>query len=143
MNWTVFSKPKRFWKFAIRIALFLVGMLIVIFNDAFGSSEAFGIFAFAYFLLPFFLLCRWIFKQIKSIVKLRSEKTKAELMHLQSQVNPHFFFNTLNILYGLVVEKSDQAPEVVLKLSDMMRYTIYEGREDLEPLTQEITYLEN
>ena len=62
---------------------------------------------------------------------------------LKSQINPHFFFNTLNNLYGLTVEKSDQAPAVVLKLSDMMRYTIYKGKEDFVSIKNEVEYLKN
>ncbi|MBX2870984.1 MAG: sensor histidine kinase [Saprospiraceae bacterium] len=85
----------------------------------------------------------WGYEQWRWLTNLKSDKAKAELMLLKSQINPHFFFNTLNNLYGLVVEKSDQAPEVVLKLSDMMRYTIYEGKEDVVLLRDEIIYLEN
>lgn len=85
----------------------------------------------------------WVYEQWRWMRILKADKAKAELMLLKSQVNPHFFFNTLNNLYGLVVEKSDKAPEVVLKLSDMMRYTIYEGKEDVVLLKDEISYLEN
>lgn len=85
----------------------------------------------------------WMYEQWRWLKALKAEKGKAELALLKSQINPHFFFNTLNNLYGLVVEKSDQAPDVVLKLSDMMRYTIYEGREELVPVKNEIEYLEN
>lgn len=85
----------------------------------------------------------WGYEQWRWLKTLKAEKGKAELALLKSQINPHFFFNTLNNLYGLVVEKSDQAPDVVLKLSDMMRYTIYEGREELVPVKNEIEYLEN
>ena len=74
---------------------------------------------------------------------MKIEKGKAELELLKSQINPHFLFNTLNNLYGLIVEKSDEAPEVVLKLSDMLRYTIYEGKEEFVFLKNEIVYLEN
>ncbi len=95
-------------------------------------------------LLPLpLLLGLWIFEQWKWLQNLKAEKGKAELALLKSQINPHFFFNTLNNLYGLTVEKSDQAPEVVLKLSDMMRYTIYQGREDLVSLKEEAAYLQN
>lgn len=92
--------------------------------------------------VPVFLLL-WIYEQWRWLKTLQSEKRDAELALLKSQINPHFFFNTLNNLYGLTVEKSDKAPEVVLKLSDMMRYTIYEGKEDLVALKDEIAYLEN
>ena len=84
----------------------------------------------------------WGFEQWRWLKTLQSDKANAELALLRSQINPHFFFNTLNNLYGLVVEKSDQAPEVVLKLSDMMRYTIYEGKKELVKLKDEINYLE-
>lgn len=69
----------------------------------------------------------WLIRQIIFINKLKSEKIKAELMLLKSQVSPHFFFNTLNNLYGLVAKDSRKAQELILKLSDMMRYSIYEG----------------
>jgi len=94
--------------------------------------------------LPFIvLLLAWFFQHLKWLKTLESKKTNAELALLKSQINPHFFFNTLNNLYGLTVEKSDLASEVVLKLSDMMRYTIYMGKEDLVPLKEEVAYLQN
>ena len=58
----------------------------------------------------------WLIKQIVSIIKLKNEKMKAELMLLKSQVSPHFFFNTLNNLYGLVVKDPQKAQELILKL---------------------------
>jgi len=85
----------------------------------------------------------WGYEQWRWLKTLQADKGKAELALLKSQINPHFFFNTLNNLYGLVVEKSEQAPEVVLKLSDMMRYTIYKGKEDFVSLEDEVDYLEN
>jgi sensor histidine kinase YesM len=93
---------------------------------------------------PFFvLLLTWFYQQWKWMKTIESRKTKAELSLLKSQINPHFFFNTLNNLYGLVIEKSDDAPNVILKLSDIMRYTIYMGKEDVVPLKNEIEYLTN
>lgn len=85
----------------------------------------------------------WLYEQWRWLKTLQADKDKAELSLLKSQVDPHFFFNTLNNLYGLVVEKSEAAPDVVLKLSEMMRYTIYKGKEDLVPLKEEISYLNN
>lgn len=94
--------------------------------------------------VPFFvLLLMWFYQQWKWLKTLEAKKSKAELSLLKSQINPHFFFNTLNNLYGLIIEKSDDAPNVVLKLSDIMRYTIYMGKEDLVPLKDEIEYLKN
>jgi LytS/YehU family sensor histidine kinase len=68
---------------------------------------------------------------------------EAELNFLRSQIQPHFFFNTLNNLYSLTLKKSDQAPEVVLKLSDLMSYMLYESNTPKISLNKEITYLQN
>ena len=68
---------------------------------------------------------------------------EAELNFLKSQIQPHFFFNTLNNLYSLTLKKSDQAPEVVLKLSDLMSYMLYETNTPKVSLNKEIVYLEN
>ncbi|MEP0266379.1 histidine kinase [Dokdonia sp.] len=91
----------------------------------------------------FFFLLSWLIWQITSAIRLRNESKKTEVLHLQSQVNPHFFFNTLNNLYGLVAEDTDKAQALILKLSDMMRYSIYEGQNDRVSIIQEVTYLKN
>lgn len=76
-------------------------------------------------------------------IELQHKNTESELNFLKSQINPHFLFNTLNNLYALTLKKSDQAPEVVLKLSEMMRYMLYECNEERVPLRKEVNYLEN
>ena len=73
----------------------------------------------------------------------RQEEKNAELKLLKAQLNPHFLFNTLNNLYGLSVVKSDRLPELMLKLSDLLRYSLYDTREVYTPLEKEIQYLEN
>ena len=99
---------------------------------------------FILLLSPFFIIIYlWTYQQWKGMEQLKNEKGKAELELLKNQVNPHFLFNTLNNLYGLTVEKAEEAPEVVLKLSDMLRYTIYKGKEDRVALKDEVSYLEN
>jgi len=85
----------------------------------------------------------WIIIQLKFLMTLKNEKAKTELMLLKSQVNPHFFFNMLNNLYGLVGKDAEKAQELILKLSDMMRYSIYEGEKDLVTLKEEVFYLKN
>ncbi len=89
----------------------------------------------------FHLLSHWMTGQWKLVKQLKNERINAELMHLKSQVNPHFLFNTLNNLYGLALEKSDQTPGLILKLSDMLRYTIYQGKKDQVLLKDEVNYL--
>lgn len=126
-----------FWSFAIGF-----GRILILIEN-YGDNDALIIIALIYFPILLFLAASWIFKQIKAIITLKNEKSKAELALLKSQINPHFLFNTLNNLYGLTVEKSDEAPNLVLKLSDMLRYTIYEGKEHMVPLKNEVAYLEN
>jgi two-component system, LytTR family, sensor kinase len=79
--------------------------------------------------------------------QLMKEKEKhyleTELNFLKSQIQPHFFFNTLNNLYSLTLKKSDQAPDVVLKLSALMSYMLYESNATKVPLSKEISYLQN
>ena len=85
----------------------------------------------------------WVYKRIRAILMLRKEQQHMELLHLQSQVNPHFFFNMLNNLYGLVDNDSEKAQALILKLSDMMRYSIYDGQKSSVPLKEEVAYLKN
>lgn len=96
-----------------------------------------------YYVLLIVLGVFWFIKQIVSFFRLKNEKAKTELMHLKSQVNPHFFFNTLNNLYGLVGTDTKKAQELILKLSDIMRYSIYEGEKEVVTLKAEVDYLKN
>lgn len=102
----------------------------------------FRVFQLVFFLSIVFFVVRWVFNLWKEYQTLKNDKNEAELMLLKSKIDPHFFFNTLNNLYGLAIEKSDQAPEVILKLSEIMRYTIYEGEHKYVTLKKEIEYLE-
>lgn len=95
------------------------------------------------FLFTIFIVLPWLIWQIRSLLKLKNEKSKTELLHLQSQVNPHFFFNTLNNLYGLIETDPKKAGKLVLKLSDMMRYSIYEGEKETVTIMEEVEYLKN
>ncbi|MGD0582393.1 MAG: sensor histidine kinase [Bacteroidales bacterium] len=66
---------------------------------------------------------------------------KFELELLKAQLNPHFFFNTLNNIYSLVYKKSDEAPAALMKMSDIMRYMLYESKAEKVPLDKELEYL--
>ncbi len=68
---------------------------------------------------------------------------ETEIKYLRAQIQPHFFFNTLNNLYALTLEKSDKAPEVVLKLSELMQYVLYEAKDDIISLVKELKYMES
>lgn len=75
--------------------------------------------------------------------ELERQTMQSELRFLKSQINPHFLFNTLNSLYALTLKKSDSAPEIVIKLSEMMRYMLYECNEKRVPLRKEVQYVQN
>lgn len=83
----------------------------------------------------------WRYQQEKQ--ELITRTMQSELRFLKSQINPHFLFNTLNNLYALTLKKSDQAPEIVLKLSEIMRYMLYECNEKQVLLSKEIHYMNN
>jgi len=139
--------PEFFKKYRVAI-LSVYGLVIAchffLFNTTPDHAQNIPLILINFMLLPIPVFAAlWTYEQWRWLKMLKADKAKVELALLKSQINPHFFFNTLNNLYGLVVEKSEKAPEVVLKLSDMMRYTIYKGKEDLVLVKDEITYLEN
>jgi len=72
----------------------------------------------------------------KSIIE--QEKAKAELLALKSQINPHFLFNTLNNIYHLSMQKSDETAEAILQLSYLMRFVTNETQFEIIPLSKEI-----
>lgn len=126
-----------------RLALAILGVIVVLLNDELGKIEGFVEFLLIYFVVVIITVFHWLFVNIRLLINLKSEKAKTELLNLQSQVNPHFFFNILNSLYGLVDKDSDQAKKLILKLSDMMRYSIYEGQKDYVSLQQEVDFINN
>jgi two-component system sensor histidine kinase AlgZ len=113
----------------------------VVFLERYPTSIS--VLVLLYYFLLIILGLFWFIKQVISFFRLKNEKAKTELLHLKSQVNPHFFFNTLNNLYGLVGTDTKKAQELILKLSDMMRYSIYEGEKEVVTLKAEVDYLKN
>lgn len=83
------------------------------------------------------------YEQQLLIQKITVEKLNAEVDFLRAQVNPHFLFNVLNNLYALTLKKSELAPDVVLKLSEMMEYMLYDSTDEKALLEKEVTYLKN
>lgn len=74
--------------------------------------------------------------------ELKSEKLDMELRFLKSQMTPHFLFNALNNIYSLVYTKDNNAPQSVLKLSDMLRYVMVDCQVDLISIDKEIKYID-
>jgi two-component system LytT family sensor kinase len=89
----------------------------------------------------FFGIIRHIYNYIKlkqATQQLRIEKQAAELNYLKSQTNPHFLFNTLNNIYSLARDKSDLAPESILRLSKILRFMLYETGGEYIAIEQEL-----
>lgn len=76
----------------------------------------------------------------KNLIK---EKLETELKFLRNQTNPHFLFNTLNNIYALARKKSDKTPEVVMKLSELLSFMLYESGKDVITITEEIKMIED
>jgi two-component system LytT family sensor kinase len=74
---------------------------------------------------------------------LENQRLTAELALLKSQINPHFLFNSLNSIYSLAYQRAENTPEAILKLSEIMRYMLYECNDNKVDLANELQYLQN
>jgi two-component system LytT family sensor kinase len=74
---------------------------------------------------------------------LENQRLSAELAFLKSQINPHFLFNSLNSIYSLAYQQSENTPGAILKLSEIMRYMLYECNDNKVDLSKELQYLQN
>ncbi len=150
----------RFWLYGLNLVI-LLGMAYPAYNFSFlllsdwlfpgyylvgvyGPVEVIGI-ALLYLIISSSLeFGRSWFESLKAkskIVELESEKRVSELKALRAQVNPHFLFNSLNTIYSESLKKSDKAPSLILKLSDMLRYVVDKMEQEQVPLEEEIEYL--
>ena len=149
---------KRFWQYltALSLVVFIVtpieAFLIFIKSDGIPEMQANVLDNLNWYFLPNFFVVGtstvvkitmdW-YKNLRAQQELETQTMQSELRFLRSQVNPHFLFNTLNSLYALTLKKSDKAPEIVLKLSEMMRYMLYECNERWVDLAKEVSYITN
>jgi LytS/YehU family sensor histidine kinase len=111
-------------------------------QNPFVWENAFGAILILLISLPILLAVQWS-RQNTRIVLLEKEKANAELDLLKQQLNPHFFFNTLNNLYALSLQNSKKTPEVILQLADLMRYVIYKASKPFVQITDEVQYLQD
>jgi sensor histidine kinase YesM len=155
----VFFNRRKFLLFFIleigNILLFILLNYFVtyVFEGGTASTNFFAEFVAEFILVLVFLILSTLLKVMRDSITLQDvelkmkevekQKIEAELRALKAQVNPHFFFNTLNSLYALSLDKSDKAPELILKLSDLMRYVIYESKDDMVPLGKQLEFLQS
>lgn len=153
-----YLKRGKYWQYLLLLLglslmitpLKLVVKYMVFSNNAPMVEDILGNMNF-YFFTTFFvagcstvgkIMVDWI-TQNRKRVTMENQSMQSELRFLKSQINPHFLFNTLNSLYALTLKKDDKAPDIVIKLSEMMRYMLYECNEPRVPLRKEINYLQN
>lgn len=88
------------------------------------------------------LFRRTYYQKIK-LKEIENNQLKIELQLLKNQINPHFLFNTLNTLYSYSLEKSDKLPEMIIKLSDLMRYLLKTNDNEMVDISEEIAFIQN
>jgi LytS/YehU family sensor histidine kinase len=97
---------------------------------------------FVFFGIAVSLARQAIWMQVKE-ARIQQEQKESELRLLLSQLSPHFLFNTLNNIYGISLTQQQRVPQLLLKLSELLRYSVYETREAFIPLKNELLYLKN
>jgi len=111
-----------------------------IYSPGHYASDILYIIFYSAFAILIKLTVRW-FEERKANEEKIIQDHKIELELLKAQLNPHFFFNTLNNIYSLVYKKSDEAPAALMKMSEIMRYMLYESKAEIVPLEKEIEHL--
>jgi sensor histidine kinase YesM len=101
-------------------------------------------------LLAFSISLGMLIKMVRTNIKNRlqdarasAEQSQSELKLLQSQLSPHFLFNTLNNIYGISLSQHEKVPTLLLKLSSLLRYSVYDAKELYVPLKNELEYISN
>ena len=126
------------------ISYYLTGLNAVLYNEDLLKSIISFLLNHSLFLFISYTV--WFFnkyfaeKQLR--LQMRNEKLQAEMLFLKSQISPHFLFNALNNIYTLTLIKSDEAPKMLITLSDILRYFLYEGGKKQTFLTSEIEIIE-
>ena len=132
--------------FAVAVAWWLVTRFVL------GHPYA-GFLEVIFSVMPFFtigIVLGMLLKLIRATVQKQvreaaaaAEQKQSELSLLQSQLSPHFLFNTLNNLYGLSITRPERLPALLLKLSDLLRYSVYDTKKTFVPLAEELAYIQN
>ena len=150
-----FLYQKKHWQFSISVAIVIIIVILIeelvlepIYFPKRANSFPGLLFTLTQILPVITILTGFKFawdaltKQ-KEVDQLKDAVKESELQFLKSQINPHFLFNNLNNLYSYAIDNSPKTPEIILELSGVLRYMLYECRENYVPLEKEITQLEN
>jgi sensor histidine kinase YesM len=128
------------------ISLFFFAAVINGFRHVTPLKVIVMILAQIFFVFPlglFVSLLYHILKRQVAIAESSAAHSKSELQLLQSQLSPHFLFNTLNNLYGISLTEPDKTPGMLLRLSELLRYSVYDAKDEFVPLKEELKYLKN
>lgn len=144
------KKYKQYASFAFLLVL-ATALLIAFWLSEFDQIDWFSRFIASIINVVFVLLMtsagKFLIEYLRKMMKLKeveNKQLKVELNLLKAQVNPHFLFNTLNNLYGLITQnQNQQASDVTLKLADLMRYLLESSKSDVVSLKKEIQFLED
>lgn len=151
--WVPKNRPISKIPFFILPIIILICTVTVFVVAQFASKWDRYFLSMLFFGVPFFILsftAGILIKLVRIKVHRQLYEAKAEAQHsqselhlLQSQLSPHFLFNTLNNLYGLSITEHEKIPPLLLKLSELLRYSVYEAKELLVPLNEELSYIKN
>lgn len=131
------------WLFSSLIDQILPGYYFISFYSYFDLLKFFIVFLSITTLLH--LSKEWfeLNESRQKVILLEKEKIDAELKALSNQVNPHFLFNSLNVLYSLAINNENRTSDAIIKLSDILRYVIYESNHEMVSLSSEIKLIYN
>ena len=151
-----FYYNKKYIQFAILVFLTIVGIILIdeyivdkiYFPDTRGKGFPGIIYTLLQVMPIIIILVGFKFawdasKKQKELDQLKALVKDSELQYLKSQINPHFLFNNLNNLYAHVITNSSKAPSILLELSSVLRYMLYECHDDFVPLSKELENLQN
>lgn len=110
--------------------------LLMVFHGCFFITSASGIAMATKFIKDWYL-------NYEAKQRLERETTAVELQYLRAQVNPHFLSSTLTALHQLTLKQSRKSPEVVMRLSQLLHYVLYDSNQERVPLSKEMEYLQN
>lgn len=142
----------RFIHFVIYLglaALLFSSVGILVLRQFTGNHNAAVIITIICFVIGFLLLGSFLSITRSTITRLIREtniarqQRESELKLLRSQLSPHFLFNVLNNLYGLSIQHDKRVPGLILRLSDLLRHSIYDTSLEFVPLSSELSYIEN
>jgi len=144
----------KFSHFAMYTVLSLMAIIIIwplfakkIFNTP-GEIIEFSVSTVPFFIISlimgiFIKLIRGSVQRQIQEARISAEQKQSELNLLQSQLSPHFLFNTLNNMYGISITQHERVPALLLKLSDLLRYSVYDTKKAFVPLKEELEYIYN